>query len=78
MPNVEDYDFAVWGTQGGGLAKWDNSRVSYVFVESPDWWPNQEGKEVPKEWGIMPANEKAFRVMHDEMYNEDRSFDDYI
>jgi len=43
---------AVYGTQGGGLAR--KVENTYIFVEVPDWASNlyQVGDEVPLEWGI--------------------------
>lgn len=52
---------ALWATQGGGLAEWNGE--TYIFVESPDWWPNAVGEEVPSEWGVIPANETARNEM---------------
>lgn len=52
---------AIWACQGGGKAIWNGE--CYVFVEAPDWWPDAVGSVVPREWGVIPANEQAFKEM---------------
>jgi len=55
---VRTYDYPVWGTQGGGLAREVDG--TYVFVEAPPSIPSLEiGDEVPEEWDLIPANERA-------------------
>lgn len=55
---LEDYLFAVWATQGGGLAKHDVG-IHYVFVEAPGHSGLQVGDRVPEDWDIQPANDLA-------------------
>ena len=57
------YDYPVWGTQGGGLVRGVNE--IYIFVEKPDCRVLDVGDEMPKEWGIIPANERARREMEE-------------
>jgi hypothetical protein len=58
VPQRKRYDFAVWGTQGGGLARLTAS--GYVFVEPPDEVHNLKvGDGVPLEWDMQPANTLA-------------------
>jgi len=63
--------FALWGTQGGGLARWDGDRETYVWHELPDWYAasgitEKVGDEIPREWDLIPANEAARGEMLDE------------
>jgi hypothetical protein len=51
------YDYPVWGTQGGGLVREVNS--TYIFVEKPDCPGFNIGDEMPKEWDLIPANCQA-------------------
>ena len=52
------YNFAVWGTQGGGLVREVNGK--FVFVEPPSNFPEfNVGSEKPFDWDIIPANEFA-------------------
>ena len=55
--SLEQYSFAVFGTQGGGLARRDGSR--YIFVTKPECPGFEVGDVVPKEWDLIAANEKA-------------------
>jgi hypothetical protein len=54
---AKSYEFAVYGTQGGGLAR----RIgdTYIFVTMPDCPGLDVGDEVPKEWDLQPANQLA-------------------
>jgi len=74
------YDFPVYGTQGGGLAR--SSGDQYVFVEVPNWGNFKVGDRVPEEWGIAAANEAARNEVLHEEFAEDEQFDrgmrDYI
>ena len=50
--------FAVFATQGGGLARCEGSL--YIFVEAPEGIPEFGiGDTVPAEWGIVPINNEA-------------------
>jgi hypothetical protein len=52
------YDFPVYATQGGGLAR--RSGDTYIFEESPP--PEMGlgvGDVVPREWDLIPANSAA-------------------
>lgn len=60
---VEEYDFPVWGTQGGGLVR--DTNKTYIFVEKPDCPGLDVGDKMPEEWGIVPANSLAYRAMSD-------------
>ena len=51
------YDFQTYATQGGGLAEWDDLNKRYIWVESPEQFPDMEvGDPVPEEWGIVPLS----------------------
>ena len=60
-----EYNYAVWGTQGGGLAR-EVRRGVYIFVTKPNCPGFDVGDEVPAEWGLTPANEIARQEMGDE------------
>jgi len=51
------YNFPVYGTQGGGLAKEEYG--VFVFIEAPDCPGLAIGDKVPDEWDLAPANAKA-------------------
>lgn len=57
MPNVRQYRFPVWGTQGGGLVRRIGDK--YVFVEKPDVPGLDVGDTMPHEWGVIEANDLA-------------------
>lgn len=63
LPPVErnldtEFPFAVYGTQGGGLAKFAGNTL--VWVELPKNFPEFHlGCEVPVEWDYQPANKLA-------------------
>lgn len=55
------YKYPVWGTQGGGLVREVNG--TYIFIEKPDCPGLDIGDEMPEEWGIIPANWLARKIM---------------
>ncbi|MEK7602406.1 MAG: hypothetical protein AAB472_02880 [Patescibacteria group bacterium] len=59
---VEGYDFAVWGTQGGGLVRWNAESRRYVFVTTPNCPGLNVGDEMPEEWDVIAANREARRA----------------
>ena len=61
-----DYNFPVWGTQGGGLAREANGK--YIFVTKPDCPGLDVGDEVPQEWDLQPANELARNQMSQKQF----------
>jgi len=66
---MADYNFPVFGTQGGGLVREVNN--TFIFVEPPPDFPNlTTGSEMPEEWGIVPANALAQNLEWDEYYGE--------
>lgn len=62
----EEFQFAVYATQGGGFAKWNQERDCYTFVQAP---PANvgfcTGDKVPDEWGTEPANRLARTTLPD-------------
>lgn len=49
-------NFAVYGTQGGGLAKWVEENKCYVFVTPPAGGIMLGvGDPVPEEWSVEPT-----------------------
>ena len=71
---MPEYDFAVWGTQGGGLVR--EVHGIFIFVEPPpDSTSLTVGSEMPKEWGTVPANDLAHRQIAEE---EKRTFEGLI
>jgi hypothetical protein len=51
-------DYPVYGTQGGGLAR--NVNGVFIFIEKPPGQPALDvGDDVPSEWDMVPANQKA-------------------
>lgn len=64
---MKNYDFPVWHTQGGGLARHAGGDV-YTFVEAPDSSTGLRVSDtVPKEWGLVPANKKACDLMQENL-----------
>ena len=63
---MSNYDFPVFGTQGGGLVREVNGK--YIFVEKPQCPGLDVGDEMPDEWGIAPANLAASQEMEDELF----------
>lgn len=53
----EQYNFAVFAAQGGGLVR----RVgnAFIFVEAPNCPGLEIGDEMPKEWDFQPVNKLA-------------------
>lgn len=77
MPQPKEYNFPVWGTQGGGLVREiSQNPYRYVFVEAP---PEGMGLGVgdfkPDEWDIIPANRQARDQIMDE-YGIGPTFDE--
>ncbi len=64
------FNYPVYGTQGGGLVRDVNGTC--IFVEKPDCPGLDVGDEMPKEWGIVPANDLA----RDEMERDEWGFKD--
>ena len=66
---AEKYNFPVFATQGGGLVR-EVGEVC-IFVEAP---PEGVGLTVgdimPKEWGIVAANDAARRQLDDELWGD--------
>jgi hypothetical protein len=60
------YNFPVYGTQGGGLAREVNG--TYIFITDPDCPGLAVGDEVPKEWDIQPANDLASHASLEERF----------
>ncbi len=59
-----EYNFPVWGTQGGGLVREING--TYIFVTKPaNCLGLDVGDEMPEMWGVIPANEQARQEMND-------------
>lgn len=61
-----EYNFPVWGTQGGGLVR-EVSPNKFVFIEKPNCPGLDVGDFMPEEWGIIPANSSARADMENEM-----------
>lgn len=63
MPTQQEktYDFAVWATQGGGLAREANGAM--VFITKPDCPGLDVGDLVPNEWDYQPWNGLAQKAM---------------
>ena len=60
MSGETQYDFAVYGTQGGGLVREVDG--TFIFVEAPSDFPELTvGSEMPEEWGTAAANNLAHR-----------------
>lgn len=67
---TRDYDFPVWGTQGGGLVR-EVSPNRYIFVEAPDCPGLGVGDYMPEMWGVEPANDLARGVVEREEWDDD-------
>jgi hypothetical protein len=62
-----DYNYPVFGTQGGGLVREvSQNPFSYVFVEKPDCPGLDVGDTMPKEWDLIPANQAARDLLDQE------------
>ena len=56
----QEYQYPVYGTQGGGLARWTGHK--WIFVTKPsDGTGLDVGDEVPEMWDLQPANDLARR-----------------
>ena len=67
--STKKYNFPVFATQGGGLARVVNNIA--IFIEKPDCPGLDVGDTVPDEWDLVPINELAFLDMEkDEHSNE--------
>ena len=58
---AREFKFPVYGTQGGGLARQVGGKL--IFVEKPSCPGLDVGDEVPEEWSVVAANDKARREM---------------
>jgi hypothetical protein len=54
---TKEYDFPVYATQGGGVAR--KSGKLFIFVEAPNCPGLDVGDAVPEEWDIVPINDAA-------------------
>ena len=57
---TREFDFPVYGTQGGGLARMLDG--AFVWVKTPQvsaFNYMKEGDQIPEEWDLIPANEAA-------------------
>ena len=61
---MKEYDYPVWATQGGGLVREVGEK--YIFVERPNCPGLDVGDEIPEEWGVIPANERARKQLEEE------------
>jgi DNA-binding phage protein len=60
---AREYNFPVYVTQGGGLAR--EIRGVYIFVEKPDVPGLDIGDEVPEMWDVQPVNAAAQQEVED-------------
>ncbi len=56
---MPEYNFPVFATQGGGLARQVGDSDTFIFVEASDCPGLGVGDFVPKEWDLIPANRAA-------------------
>lgn len=77
-----EYNFPVFGTQGGGLVREIkiNGGYKYIFVEAPPQGMGLGiGDFMPEEWDIIPANRQAREALDEENIHivspEDHLFD---
>ena len=61
-----EYDFSVYGTQGGGLVR-EIVPGNFIFIEEPTGSGLKVGDKMPTEWGIAPANERACQQMDEDL-----------
>lgn len=54
----EEYNFAVFATQGGGLVR--RVEDTFIFAEKPNCPGLDVGNELPAEWSIVPVNRLAY------------------
>lgn len=73
--NAEEYNFPVWGTQGGGLVRSVGDK--FIFVTKSDCPGLDIGDEMPEEWGIIPANQLA-RDESDPDFEVNAGFDEFF
>jgi hypothetical protein len=68
----EQYNFPVFGTQGGGLVREGRfqGQYFYIFVEKPDCPGLEIGSLMPKEWGVVPANRQAREMIEAEQFDD--------
>ena len=67
--NLEDREYPVYATQGGGYAREINR--AFIFIITPDCPGLDIGDEVPKEWDIQPINQLARDQLALEEYTPD-------
>jgi hypothetical protein len=70
-PEVSEpvYNFPVYATQGGGVARYVGDTC--IFVEAPpDCMGLSIGDPVPREWSTCAANEAARNEMSDEEFGD--------
>src|SRR4051794_15913882 len=77
---TDEDEIALWGTQGGDLARWDADEKAYVWHELPDWYAGsgineKVGDPIPKEWDMIPTNEAARQEMLRDEEDPDDSYD---
>jgi len=60
------YNYPVWGTQGGGLVCDVGGKL--IFVEKPDCPGLDVGDEMPAQWSLIPANQLAMEKMDQESF----------
>ena len=76
-----EYNFPVFGTQGGGLVREikTGNGYTYIFVEKPDCPGLDVGDTMPEQWDIIPANRQAREALGEEniliVSPEDHLFD---
>lgn len=62
--DLSQLNFAVFATQGGGLARESNG--TFVWYEVPEKSPEfRVGDPIPAQWGTAPANSAAHEEMLD-------------
>ena len=68
-----EYNFPVFGTQGGGLVREIKTTegYKYIFVEKPDCPGLDVGDFMPEEWGIASANQQARDAINEEQFGND-------
>lgn len=55
----KEYNFPVYGTQGGGLAKYEGNTLVWVEPPTEDFPDMKVGDPIPEEWGTAAANQRA-------------------
>jgi hypothetical protein len=71
------YNFPVYGTQGGGLVR-EIAPNLYRFVEKPNCPGLDVGDTMPKEWGIVPVNQRAQKFFEEELTAFDLESDMFL